>query len=361
MNCKTLLIIENESISDLVLKTERNIKKHYEEQGLEYKCIKIDRLRYDSSQVEELKRVITTELITDILFYTTWVYWDSTANLYNIISKVPQSLTIWNYSDSNVSSKILDAIDINNRKEYNTYMSLVKHNVLNVNSYGDVLEFEEEKWITQSDALTEALEQIEVEEAKEQDLLEKNELNKLELISIMKSPTNHFVKILNISAFGKQWSNLREGDIVPILKTPSTDPSPNWGVWVAGLDEPVKIVNSETLEYEYLGKKDGDGYKLTAKGLAKEIVACVRNTGIEKNSMIGMLEVKINRINDSCEDESEIHEFLTYELLDFASIPRRKYRAYFEPKIKEYYNKHKYFSEISRGNESYFKQILNEV
>ncbi len=340
-----LLIIENDKVSDLVLKIAKQFNKE---------VIIIDRLMYDDSKFIELINVIETKNITDVLFCTTWLYQYITRDIYKIMKTIKNIVNFWCITYENPCQKILEAIEINNRLEYKEYLNLSKHNFYKI--WNNIKDFTKYEWILQDNILKEFLQNIEIEEDKLENLKEMNDLKILELKSIMSNPTNNYVKISNIQAFGQEWSNLKKDDIVSILKTPSTDTSPNWGVWVTGKTEPVKLINSDGYrEYEYIGKLINSQYVLTAKGLAREIVSCKKNEGLDKSSMIGMLTVKINRISEYIKDKKDIHSFLTYEILDFADIPRRKYRSYFEPKLLEYYNNIPFFKELDIIKE---KQIL---
>ena len=346
---KNILVIENENIDDDI----RRFVSTLEDENS--KTYIFEHLRFIPKNVEKLKECLKTVVITDIIFKTTWLYKDITFELYKLISKLPQSLNIWSLTDNSVSCNILSSISINTRQEYNNYISMQRHNIYNY----CMVEPIKEEWILNDVILDEFLEKIEQKEYEQESIEKEKSLLKAELESIMKFPTKEYVQIVDIKDFGSEWSNLKKDDIVPILKTPSTDSSPLWGVWVAGKTEPVKLLNSDfQQEYIYLGiKKENEQFKLTANGIAKEIVSCVRNTGLNRNSMIAMLTVKINRKLDF-ENDDTLHSWITREILDFANVPRRFYRNHFKNQLEKYYKNHTYFREFDRYEEQKYIQII---
>lgn len=343
---KKLLVLENEHLS-------HNDKEYVTR--FDGEVIIVDKLRYSTNSIIKLKEILVNNIITDIFFSTTWLYRDTTFKLYNIIKKLSYSVNFWISSgNDNPCYKILDAIQINTRKEYDEYLSLKKHNFYLIYPYGKFGEdFTKHEWILKDEILDEFLEKIEDQEIIEEDKKNIDNLISLELENIMKTSTNHYVKICNIEAFGSEWNNLKKDDIVPVLKTPSSDKSPLWGVWVAGKTEPVKLLNSDfKKEFSYMGiLQENKSYKLNCKGLAKEMISSIYNTGLDKNTMISMLAIKINRKLGLNKYENNLHAWLTYEILDFAEIPRRHYRAYFEEQLNKYYKDHTFFKELNSIDE----------
>lgn len=57
------------------------------------------------------------------------------------------------------------------------------------------------------------------------------------------------IKIIKCFAAGKQFENLLPGSKHTIISPPKNQKSDNAGVWVMGVGEPVKVLNSE-FEYE---------------------------------------------------------------------------------------------------------------
>jgi hypothetical protein len=354
---KTLLVIENESLGTDVL----HIAQEITQEG-EWETIKIDRLKYSDEQVNKLKEVLSTKKVDALLFQTTWTYWDSTAHLYSMLSKLPYSVDIYNMSEHNLSLEVLKSIDVKTREELNLYLSMTKHKVFNLGYTGHRGAYEEEVWYTSSEELEEAIEEIEIKEAEELDKQNLLDLQKKELEAIMLKPTDSYVRVGVVKVFNSEFDNLKQGDIVPILRTPSTDKSPNWGVWVAGVTEPVKLINSDgEREYEYIGRSTandfckvvGRDFRLEAEGLAREIVSCKRHTGFGENTMIGMLTVKINRMGEFM-NGGDIQGFVQHELLDFAGVERRFNRSYFTNKLADYYKHHTFFKELNRQEEQKF-------
>lgn len=349
-----LLVLENEGIDSCF---QREIDSKAIEISAE-KVYIVEHLLHNEEKMKELKNIVETNIITDIMFETTGLYRSSIQSFYKLLSTLPQRLTIWNYSAESTCELVRNSIEIETRQELDLFLSLKRHNYYHSTIHHE-LEDEPEVWELPENDLKEILADIEIGEVVEKDKLQKEELQKEELNFIMNNPTKEYVMIRKINACGSEWSELKDGDIVSILKRPSTDSSPNWGVWVKGKTEPVKLLNSDfQREYEYLGKKsltivNGENeYALTALGLAREIISCKRNTGIEMNPDIGMLTVKINRLFDFLsKKEYTLHEFITEEL-DRLEIPRRFYRDYLERQLKKYLDSHSYFKELNRMEES---------
>jgi hypothetical protein len=281
-----------------------------------------------------------------------------------MLSQVPYGMEIYSMSEYNLSEQVLKAIDINTIAELDTYLSMAdKHKVYNLGYTGRSEDLEPEAWVTESPILDTALEDIEIKEAEELDKQNLLDLQKKELQAIMLKPTDSYVRVGVVKVFNSEFDNLKEGQIVPILRTPSTDKSPNWGVWVAGVTEPVKLINSDgEREYEYIGRRtqgvcdklpEDCDYVLEAEGLAREIISCKRHTGFGENTMIGMLTVKINRMGEYTED-GDIQGFVQWELLDFAGVERRGHRSYFTNKLADYYKNHTFFKELNRQEEQKF-------
>ncbi len=325
---QNLLVLEHDSISEELNNYLVRESKNYDN------IFKFERLF--GSKYLELKEFLKTNLITHIIFQTTWLRKDSTEYLYQLISKLPQDLVIFTCTDSNVSLEILDAIELNTKEQLEVYLNMQRHKIFQVNFYNRQ-ELKKQEWvITNNPVLKEAEDKIAILKNQETELKE-----------IFNRPKAEYVKIGKVTAFGKEWSNLKEGDIVPLLRTPSTDTSPYWGVWVQGLTEPVKLLNSDfQIEYEYLGKKQENGtFKLTAEGIAREIVSSVRNTGDSKKEWVNLLKQQINRLNLFVNESNTLHSFVQ-EKLDTLGIPRRHYRNYFKNKLEEYNKTYSYIREI---------------
>lgn len=350
---KHILVIENENLDPQHMRFLESLQKnHYRDDCETYI---VDRLRFDKKKKEELLKIIKTKPITDIFFYSTFIYQDSTAELYDILSKLPQTLTVWSIYSS-CCREILEAIDIETREQYDRYMSMKRHVFNTYLSYyvddNTSIEFEQEDWIVEDRRLDRALDRIEIKEAEEEDKKNKEELLKLELQEIYKRPTNTYVRVGKLRAYGSEFTTLKEGDIVPILRNPSTDENKHWGVWVRGKTEPVRLLNDQFyLEFEMLGVKQDDGsFKLGVRDLAREILSA--NGRGKSDVEYQMLCLIINRFLYLDKYDNNLYNWFTSEILDKNEIPRRLYRSYFFKKIEEYKGAYRWFMEIDKHEEN---------
>lgn len=71
------------------------------------------------------------------------------------------------------------------------------------------------------------------------------------------SKTGVKVRIKDMSTAGIAWGNLHTGDVVDVLDCKLVDPNPDRGVWVWGVDKPVKILNdTQYNEFEFISNDD---------------------------------------------------------------------------------------------------------
>lgn len=147
--------------------------------------------------------------------------------------------------------------------------------------------------------------------------------------------TGRKVLIKKIQAFGKQWSLLKEGDIVDELDCSSIDESPERGVWVMGLDEPVKLLNDDNYEeYEY--------DTLSSEALTLEFFS--RGRAKNRKSQMETIHTWIHNCVGCQLDDSELW-LKCDSICTLVGVERRGNRTYFERRLKEYREKYHYFKE----------------
>jgi hypothetical protein len=170
----------------------------------------------------------------------------------------------------------------------------------------------------------------------------KNKWDEEERIRIEKNKgfkkTGRLVLIGKVNAVGKQWSNLKEGDVLDELDCSEIDPNPKRGIWVMGFDEPVKLLNSD-------GYEEWKYAELKADCLAREFFA--RGNALDKTDLIQVVSDWICYGNLANMSSAEIWDWC-YELCGTIGVERRNNRSYFEGRLKEYAKKHTYFLEKSR-------------
>lgn len=142
-------------------------------------------------------------------------------------------------------------------------------------------------------------------------------------------PTGQMVLIKTIQANGKQWSTLQEGTIVPALDMSEQDERANRGIWVWGLDEPVKLLNDCGYdEYEIVTSKETPMREIAMEVLKMANIYEPKEKDVY--GVIGFIEAALEEENKS----SELHWTLT-AWLDENEIPRRGNRT----KIENYLHK----------------------
>jgi hypothetical protein len=166
------------------------------------------------------------------------------------------------------------------------------------------------------------------------------ELERLEQERIQRNKgfrkTGRRVKIKTLQAVGKQWSNLKEGNIVDELDCSSIDPNPNRGTWVMGLEEPVKLLNDsgyEEWEYE----------DLKASALTREFFS--RGSMLHQTELMKVVSDWIKNVSGKL-NATELWEWCD-NLCNTVGVERRGNRSYFERRLKEYKGKYTYFKEPS--------------
>lgn len=148
--------------------------------------------------------------------------------------------------------------------------------------------------------------------------------------------TGRMVRIKDIKAFGPQWGNLKEGDIVQELDCSSIDPNPKRGVWVMGIDEPVKLLNDSGYE-----EWESEGFQ--ANELAREFFS--RGAMLHQTELMGLVKDWIIKCSGSMKlSDAELWEWCD-NLCTTLKLERRVNRAYFERRLQEHRKNYVYFKE----------------
>ena len=154
--------------------------------------------------------------------------------------------------------------------------------------------------------------------------------------------TGNKVRIKQIQASGKQWSNLKEGDIVDELDCSTIDEKPNRGIWVMGLDEPVKLLNSD-------GYEEWEYHDPSYLALAKEFFSRGNKSNAgETDKYRDLFDLTAEWIR-SCSSELKTDDTKLWEWCDTicrtVGVERRGNRRYFEHRLKEYRKRFYFFKE----------------
>lgn len=142
--------------------------------------------------------------------------------------------------------------------------------------------------------------------------------------------TGRKVRIGKVLAVGKQWSLLNEGNVVDELDCSSIEVNNKRGVWVMGLDEPVKLLNDD-------GYEEFEFETLTSEALAIEFFS--RGNSKHKKKEMEFVQSQIENYSIVC-DSTQLWD-LCDSFCDIIGVERRRNRRYFEKRLLEYISSQK--------------------
>jgi hypothetical protein len=307
---KRALFIENEDWSSMQNTEIGSLHRKFGEYGIH--CVVIERAAHHKEEV--FKEAMQADAI---LFASTFVYSDEVRSVGNLLKAIKESKLIFGYSMN--SREDLQA-SIENLWKVDELVEFGHHRLFEIsNSFIDDAEM---KWCKEIDMSV---------YQKEMDRLEDERLRRN--AGFKRIATNVLIKKIN--AQGKEWSLLKEGDVVQELDCSSIDPNPKRGIWVMGLTEPVKLLNdSGNEEWEY---KDPNCFQL-AKEFFKR--ACRYGEDMELLDIVGNI---IGKSTGKLKmDGSELWEYCD-NICKILSVERRGNRHYFERRINEHRERFVYF------------------
>jgi hypothetical protein len=314
MKIEKALFIENEFFEAMKDTEIGRIHRELQKSGVECKVI--------DQASKHKKEVYEGALWADSIFFaSTFLYSDGVKGVGDLLIKVPQSKNIYGYCMSG-NSLVYEVENLWNLKELSAMshhrLFEIKHSFFE-DDLGD-----DYPWAKEID-LNVYVEQL---KAEEEERIKKNQGFR---------KTGRRVRIGKIQAQGSQWSKLEEGMVVDELDCFEIDPNPKRGIWVMGLDEPVKLLNSDG--YEEWRYED-----LKAHSLAIEFFA--RGNALDKTHLISIVGDWINEGNIAGLDGGELWEWCD-QLCETIGVERRGNRSYFERRLQEYAKKYTYFREIA--------------
>jgi len=310
---KKALFIENGFFSDMKGTKIDRIYKRLINQGVETKIIE--------QASSNLEKVIEAVMWCDsIYFASTFIYEHEIKGIGDLLIKIPLSKCI--YGDSISGNPLVSHLEeIWNLEEL---AKMSHHKVFEIISIDYSSEF--------SEVICENINMLLYKE--KWDIQENERIIKNQGFK----KTGRSIIIGKINASGKQWSKLKEGNIVDELDCSEIDPNPKMGIWVMGLDEPVKLLNSDSNEeWKYS--------ELKSDCLSREFFA--RGNALDKIELIDVVSDWICYGNLAKLSSCEIWEWCD-NLCNTIGIERRGNRNYFEKRLNEYRKKHTYFLEKKR-------------
>jgi hypothetical protein len=315
MKIEKALFIENEFFEAMKDTEIGRIHNELQKSGVECKVI--------DQASKHKKEVFEGALWADSIFFaSTFLYSDEVKEVGDLLIKVPQSKNIYGYCMSGNSL----VYEVENLWDLKELSAMSHHRLFEINhSYFDEYLGEDYSWAKEID-LNVYVEQL---KAEEEERIKKNQGFR---------KTGRRVRIRKIQAQGSQWSKLEEGMVVDELDCSEIDPNPKRGIWVMGLDEPVKLLNSD-------GYEEWQYEDLKAHSLAREFFA--RGNALDKTAMINVVGDWINGGNIAGLSGGELWEWCD-QLCETVGVERRGNRSYFERRLQEYAKKYTYFREIAR-------------
>lgn len=279
-------------------------------------CTIIDQASHKKNEIRTLLPQIDC-----IAFESTFIYKDEVKGVGDLLKNIPKSLTVFGLPTGDKGLEYY----IEGIWKVSELAQMSHHNVYELERilFG---KFDDLTWCRKVDMST-----------------YKKEWERLEHERVTKNKnmpkTGNKVLIKNIEAVGKQWSNLKEGDIVDELDCSSIDSNPARGIWVMGLDEPVKLLNSDGYdEWEY--------YNPTYLALTKEFFSRGNRANADivpkYQQLFILISEWIRKFNS--DSDSELWDWCDV-ICNSVGVERRGNRRYFERRLKEYRSRYFYFCE----------------
>lgn len=158
--------------------------------------------------------------------------------------------------------------------------------------------------------------------------------------------TGNKVRILDVYASGRNFSNLKKDMIVDEISYDSIylpdgeeKGNPLRGIWVMGVDGPVKLLNEGAHEN---GRIEFTFETNTAECLVREMNSAAGGK-IEDETLLDLVTDYIKRSMPRDKEKTIRDHFEMFR--NTFGFERRFYRNHFEEKIQKYLNAHQYFSE----------------
>jgi len=201
--------------------------------ALENKGIdKIEVLTRANNKLKELKELLPN--VDVLMMQTTFLDGYQNRKVIDFLSSIKKPINVCIFSH-NLEGHLLQVMEIEDF--YNTK----HHNIFSIEHYHG-FDFNNSDCLIKLDFS---------EKVKEHEKVLKDKEDQLKRVS--NNITDVKVKILINPNCGKEWGNLKPGDIVSVLNCEEIDPNPFRGIWVMGVTEPVKLINENNIsEFEFV-------------------------------------------------------------------------------------------------------------
>jgi hypothetical protein len=285
--------------------------------GLGIKCTIIDNAANRKDEIIPLLSSIDT-----VCFESTFLYGNEIKGIGNLLKKCPKPLLVFGcVIGGNTSLKT----KIESLWSLTELIEMSHHRVFEMDPCFNVGLLDEGEWYKEID-----MSQYKAEF----DLLEAERINKNKSMP----KTGNKVLIKTLQYFGTQLANIKPGDVVDELDCSSIDKKPNRGIWVMGVDEPVKLLNSDGYdEWEY--------FEPSYLALTKELYARTNQANcfdVEDNAVVLLMAEFIRGCGGL--SETELWSW-TDVMCDAIGVGRRGHRNQLYKRLTEYGKRFKYFKE----------------
>ena len=316
LNAKHVLFLENEYWKNQVMVVD--LHDHLVSLGI--KCTVIDNASHRKDEI-----IAALPTIDALCFESTFIYADEVKGVGNLLKMCPKPLLVFGgvIGGGSMRTFIEDLWEVKELADM---------------SHHRLFKLEYNRYIRE-DGDTEWYEEIDMSAYKA-------EWEKLEHERITKNKnmpkTGNKVLIKELQNKTGVWANLKQGDIVDELDCRTIDEAPHRGIWVMGVDEPVKLLNADRYEeWEY--------HEPTYLALTKEFFARGNRANAGETEQYGNQFDLMSEWIRKCSSELQTDNTELWEWCDTVctsvGVERRGNRNYFERRLKEYRKRFYYFRE----------------
>jgi hypothetical protein len=318
LTAKHVLFLENEYWNNQVMVNHL----HNRLVSVGIKCTVIDNA---SNRKDEIIAVLPT--IDAVCFESTFLYEDEVKGVGDLLKRCPKPLLVFGGVIGDSIKTLAGYLE--RLWEVKELAEMSHHRVFELKYSRYTLE-DGGEWYTEIDMLQ-----------------YKQEWERLEHECITKNKnmpkTGNKVLIKEIQSNGGAFANLKKGDIVDELDCRTIDNEPHKGIWVMGVEEPVKLLNADRYEeWEY--------HEPSYLALTKEFFARGNRANAGETELYGNLFDLMSEWIRKCSsstlqtNDTELWEWCD-TICQSVGVERRGNRNYFDKRIKEYRERFHFFRE----------------
>jgi hypothetical protein len=316
LTAKHVLFLENEYWNNQVM--INHLHDHLVSVGI--KCTVIDRA---SNRKDEIIAVLPT--IDVVCFESTFLYENEVKGVGDLLKRCPKPLLVFGGVIGGSIKSLAGYLE--RLWEVKELAEMSHHRVFEL-EYNKYIREDGVEWYTEIDML---------QYKQEWERLEHERITKNKNIK-----TGNKVLIKELQNRTGVWANLKQGDIVDELDCSSIDENPHRGIWVMGVDEPVKLLNADRYEeWEY--------HEPNYLALTKEFWARGNRANAGETELYGNLFDLMAEWIRKCSSKLQTTDQELWEWCDTicssVGVERRGNRSYFERRLKEYRERFHFFRE----------------